>query len=110
MYPRPPDLLSLEEKDRAVAEVKVYEVLGFVSYEAAKVTANNAVPGRALSLVKRSLDVLCNVLLNRILRHGLLSDFYTLLLHIIRHVCGFDLRLELLPRRRNLCRLVRHVV
>jgi hypothetical protein len=29
MYPRPPDLLSLEEKDRAVAEVKVYEVLGF---------------------------------------------------------------------------------
>lgn len=81
----PRGLLSLEEQDRAVAEVEVYEVLGFyryrscqsdasrtrllgaavkalsvysdnrprtVSHEAAKVTANNAVPGWALSLVK----------------------------------------------------------
>lgn len=73
-------LLGLEEEDGAVTEVEVDEVLGFVGHEAAKVAAYDAVPGRSLSFIKCSLDVLGDILLNGVLGHGLLGDFNDLLL------------------------------
>jgi hypothetical protein len=66
-----------------MTQVEVDEVLGLMCHEAAKVASNNAVPGRSLSLVKCALDMLGNILLNGELGHGLLSDFDSLLLHIL---------------------------
>jgi hypothetical protein len=82
-----------------MTQVEVDEVLGLMCHEAAKVASNNAVPGRSLSLVKCALDMLGNILLNGELGHGLLSDFDSLLLHILGHVGGLDLSFKLLPRR-----------
>jgi hypothetical protein len=45
-------LLSLEEQDSAVAEIEVDEVLSFVRHKTAKVTTNDAVPGRPLAFVE----------------------------------------------------------
>jgi len=75
-------LLGLEEQDGAVAEVEIDEVFGLVGDEGAEVSADDAVPGWALSLIEleriRScpcgrggvapyglLDVLCDVLERR---------------------------------------------
>lgn len=44
--------MSLEEKDRAVAKIEVYEVFGFMCYEGSEVAAYDAVPGRAFSVVE----------------------------------------------------------
>lgn len=86
-----------------MAKVKVDKVLGLVSNEATEISANNAVPGWSLSLVECALDVLCDVLLDGELGHGFLGNFDRLLLHILRHVGGLDLSLELLPSDGRLC-------
>jgi hypothetical protein len=45
-------LLGLEEEDCAVPEIKVDEVFGFVCDKRPEVSADNAVPRWALTLVK----------------------------------------------------------
>lgn len=80
-----------------MAEVEVDEVFGLVRDEAAKVATNDAVPGRAFSLIKRALDVLCNVLFNSKFGHGFLSNFNGLLLHIVGHISRLDLSIKLVP-------------
>jgi len=45
-------LLCLEEKDGAVAEIKVDEVLGLVRNKGAEVASDNAMPGRPLALIE----------------------------------------------------------
>lgn len=94
-------LLGLEEKDSAVAEVEVDEVLGLVSDEAAEVTAYDAMPCWALALIERLLDVLCDILLHGELGHGLLGNFNSLLLHILSHIGTLDLGFQLLPGSRG---------
>lgn len=98
-----------------MTEVEIYEVLGFVSHITPKVAADDAVPCRALSLVKlyhssvslrrqldmvlySPLDVLGNVLLDAELAHGFLScrqkkKFQS-------H--GYDSHFEILPSRVDL--------
>ena len=49
-------LLGLEEEDRAVTEVEVYEMLCLVRDERAKVAAYDAVPGRTLALIELEID------------------------------------------------------
>lgn len=80
-----------------MAEIEVDKVLRLVSHKATEISTNDAVPSRALSLVKSSLDVLRNVLLDGELGHGLLSNFDRLLLQVVRHVGRLDLSFELLP-------------
>lgn len=94
-------LLRLEEKDGAVSEVEVDEVFGFMGHEASKVPPDDAMPCGTLALVECPLDVLRDVLLDRELRHRLLSDVDSLLLHVLRHVSALDLGIELLPRARG---------
>jgi len=91
-------LLCLEEKDGAVAEIKVDEVLGLMRNEGAEVASDNAVPGRPLALIEGLLDELSNVLLDSIFGHSLLCNVNGFLLHVIRHVCAFDLSLKLILR------------
>ena len=94
-------LLRLEEQDGAVAEVEVDEVLRLVRHKTAKVASNDAVPGGALSLIEGLLDVLRDVLLDRELGHGFLSNFDGLLLHIFGHIGALDLSFKLLPGSRG---------
>jgi len=88
-------LLCLEEEDGAVAEVEVDEMFRLVGDEGAEVTSNNAVPSWSLALIESFLDVLSDVLLNCKFGHSLLCNVNSLLLHVIRHVCAFDLSLKL---------------
>ena len=56
----------------------------------AKVSANDAVPGGVVLLVKLSLDESGNVLFNVVLFHGLSGNFDGILLHLLTHVRILD--------------------
>uniref|UniRef100_A0A8C6WNZ0 Dynein light chain n=1 Tax=Neogobius melanostomus TaxID=47308 RepID=A0A8C6WNZ0_9GOBI len=75
-----------EKQNCHLAQVKVNEMLGLVSYVAAEVSPNNAVPGWVVLLVK----LLCNVLLYVVLLHGLGGTVHGVLLHVLGHVSVFD--------------------
>ena len=57
-------LARLEQQDGDLTKVKVDKVLGLVRHVAAKVAANDAVPGGRVLLVELLLDERGNVLLN----------------------------------------------
>jgi len=60
-------LLSLEEENCAVAEVKVDEVFGLMGNKGSEIPADNAVPSWAFSLIEGLLDELSNVLFDAVL-------------------------------------------
>uniref|UniRef100_A0A8C0IWC0 Uncharacterized protein n=1 Tax=Chelonoidis abingdonii TaxID=106734 RepID=A0A8C0IWC0_CHEAB len=64
----------LEQKNCNLTQVKIDEVLCLMCYIAAKISANNAVPSRVVFLVK--------FLKGR--------EIYSILLHVLRHVCILD--------------------
>uniref|UniRef100_A0A674JKC8 Uncharacterized protein n=1 Tax=Terrapene triunguis TaxID=2587831 RepID=A0A674JKC8_9SAUR len=89
----------LEQKNCNLTQVKIDEVLCLMCYIAAKISANNAVPSRVVFLVKflkgrettqYLLYICCNVFLYVVLLHCLCSTVYSILLHVLRHVCILD--------------------
>lgn len=78
-----------------MSQVEIDEVLRLVGNEAPEIASHDAVPGRALPFIERTLDVLSNVLLDSVLAHGFLGNIYCLLLHVLRHICRLDLGFEL---------------
>lgn len=55
-------LTRLEQKYRDLAEIEVYEVLGFVRDIGTKVAAHNTMPRRVILLVKFLFNISCNIL------------------------------------------------
>ena len=55
-------LPTLEQKNRDLAEVKIYKVLSLVCHITSKVSSNNDVPSWVVLFVKLFLDVRSNVL------------------------------------------------
>jgi len=88
-----------------MTQVEVDEMLRFMSNKATKVPTHDAVPGRALSLVECSLDMLRNVLLDSKLAHGFLCNIDRLLLHVLGHIRRLDLSFKLIAvsGRRGRC-------
>jgi len=78
-----------------MSKVKVDEVLRFMRDEASKVSSDYTVPRSALFGVEFSLDVLSDILLDAEFLHCVLCDFNGFLLHILAHVNGLDLGLQL---------------
>jgi hypothetical protein len=83
-------LTGLEEKNGNLPEVEIDEMLRLVCYVAAKVAANDAVPGWIVLLVKLLLDVSRYVLFNVILLECLRRTVDGILLHVLRHVGILD--------------------
>jgi len=88
-------LLCLEEQNSAVSKIKVDEMFCLMSDEASKVTTNYTMPCCTLAFVKLSLDILCNILLDVVLAHSILSNFDSFLLHIFIHIHSLDLGFQL---------------
>jgi len=76
-----------------LAQVEVDEVFGLVCDVAAKVPADDAVPGGVVLLVELLLDKCGNVLLDVVLLERLRGAIYCVLLHVLRHVGVLDDRL-----------------
>uniref|UniRef100_A0A6I8QMX0 Uncharacterized protein n=1 Tax=Xenopus tropicalis TaxID=8364 RepID=A0A6I8QMX0_XENTR len=76
-------LARFKEENCNLAQIKVDEVLCFMCYIAAKVSANDAVPIYLL-------DIGSNVFLNIILLHCLCGTVNSILLHVFRHVSILD--------------------
>jgi len=83
-------LTRLEEQYRDLAEVEVDEVLRFVCDVAAKVTSDDAVPGRVVLLVELLLDEGSDILFDVKLLEGLVGAVDGVLLHLLRHVGVLD--------------------
>ena len=69
-----------------MAQIKVNEVLGLVRHIAAKVAADDAVPGGIVLFVKLLLDVSGNILLNVVLLQGLGCAVNSVLLQVLGHL------------------------
>uniref|UniRef100_A0A8C6MEV1 Dynein light chain n=1 Tax=Nothobranchius furzeri TaxID=105023 RepID=A0A8C6MEV1_NOTFU len=78
-------LAGLEQQNGHLTQVEVNKMLGLMSYVAAKVPPNDAVPCRVILLVK-----LLNIFLNVVLLQGLRGTLHGVLLHVLRHVSIFD--------------------
>uniref|UniRef100_A0A8C4E5T1 Dynein light chain n=1 Tax=Dicentrarchus labrax TaxID=13489 RepID=A0A8C4E5T1_DICLA len=76
---------GLEQQNGHLTQVEVNEMLGLMSHVAAKVSPNDAVPGRVIFLVK-----LLDIFLDVILLQGLCGTLHGVLLHVLRHVGIFD--------------------
>jgi len=87
---KPERLSGLEEKNRDLAEVEVDEVFCLVCYIAAKVTADDTVPGWIVLLVELLLDVCSDVLFYVILLQRLSRAVHGVLLHVFGHVGILD--------------------
>ena len=77
---------GLEEKDGDLTQVEVDEVLGLVGHIGAEVTADDAMPGGVVLLVKFLLDEGGDVLLDVVALKGLGRDVDGVLLHVLGHV------------------------
>jgi len=81
---------GFEQQDGDLSQVKIDEVLRLVSYIAAEVSSDDAVPCRIVLLVKLLFDIRSNVLLNVVLLESLSSTVHSILLHVFRHVGVLD--------------------
>lgn len=86
----PEDSTALEKKDRHLAQIKVDKVFGFVGDVAAKVPANDAMPGWVVFLVEFFLYVCSNILLNVELINSLRGAVNGVLLHVLQHIGILD--------------------
>jgi hypothetical protein len=83
-------LTRFEKKNDHLTQVEVVEVFGFLCHITTEVSAQNAVPGRAVLLVKLLLGMGRNILLYVVLLHRLGSALHRVLLQLFPHVCIFD--------------------
>ena len=79
-----------KEENGDLINVKVDEMLCFMSDKGAKVPADDAVPGRLVFLVELLLDEGRNVLLHLVLLNGGLGRGDGVLLHLLAHVNILD--------------------
>jgi len=79
-------LAALEEENCHLSQVKVNKMSRLVSYVAAKVASNDAMPGWVVLFVKLLLDECGNVLLNIVLLQRLSCTVHSILLHLLGHV------------------------
>jgi len=57
-----------------MSEVEVDKMFRLMGYKASKVSPNNAMPRGSFPVVKRLLDILCDILFNAELRHCFLRN------------------------------------
>uniref|UniRef100_A0A3Q3GPU4 Uncharacterized protein n=1 Tax=Labrus bergylta TaxID=56723 RepID=A0A3Q3GPU4_9LABR len=81
---------GLEQQNGHLTQVEVNEMLGLMSHIAAKVSSNDAVPGRVIFLCIYLFDVCCDIFLDVVLLQRLSSTLHGILLHVLRHVGIFD--------------------